>query len=114
MKKSWLRTDINSSISWSVKSQNLFYKEENYLVVSGYGGLVVSMLASGTQDRGFEPGQSRRIFRAKNAFLRRGSKAVCSMSQICGMLKNPAVYPGSRNLLTKFLGHFSFFTNRCL
>ena len=32
---------------------------------SGFGGLVVSMLASGTQDRGFDPGRSRRIFRAK-------------------------------------------------
>jgi hypothetical protein len=54
---------------------------------SGFGGLVVSMLASGTRDRGFEPGQSRRIFRAKKstAFLRRGSKAICPMSQICGM-----------------------------
>ena len=30
-----------------------------------FGGLVVSMLASGTQDRGFDPGRSRRIFRAK-------------------------------------------------
>ena len=28
-----------------------------------FGGLVVSMLASGTQDRGFDPGRSRRIFR---------------------------------------------------
>jgi hypothetical protein len=32
---------------------------------SGFGGLVVSMLASGTQDRGFEP--DRRIFRAKKS-----------------------------------------------
>jgi hypothetical protein len=31
----------------------------------GFGGLVVRMLASGTQHRGFDPGQSRRIFRAK-------------------------------------------------
>ena len=31
----------------------------------GYSGLVVSMLASGTQDGGFDPGRSRRIFRAK-------------------------------------------------
>jgi hypothetical protein len=31
----------------------------------GFGGLVVSMLASGTQDRGFEPGRNRWIFRAK-------------------------------------------------
>jgi hypothetical protein len=35
--------------------------------VSGFGGLVVSMLAYGTQDRGFAPGRSRRIFRAKNS-----------------------------------------------
>jgi hypothetical protein len=31
-----------------------------------FGGLVVSMLASGTQVRGLKPGRSRRIFRAKN------------------------------------------------
>ena len=36
-----------------------------YMKTSGFGGLVVSMLASGTQDRGFDPGRSRRIFRAK-------------------------------------------------
>jgi uncharacterized protein (DUF1786 family) len=30
----------------------------------GFGGLVVSMLASGTQDRGFAPDRSRRIFPA--------------------------------------------------
>jgi hypothetical protein len=44
--------------------------------VSGFGGLVVSMLAPGTQDRGFAP--SRIFFRRKNpqyAFLRKGSKA---------------------------------------
>jgi hypothetical protein len=33
--------------------------------VNGFGGLVVSMLASGTQDRGFKPGHIRRIFHAK-------------------------------------------------
>jgi hypothetical protein len=32
--------------------------------VSGFGGLAVSMLASGNQDRGFAPGRSRRIFPA--------------------------------------------------
>jgi hypothetical protein len=32
--------------------------------VSGFGGLVVSMLASGTQDRGFAPDRSGRIFPA--------------------------------------------------
>jgi hypothetical protein len=58
--------------------------------------LAVNMLAPCTQVRGFEPGRNRRIFRAKkipqHAFLRRGSKAVCPMSQICGMLKIPAIY----------------------
>ena len=34
------------------------------LLLRGFGGLVVSMLASGTQDRGFDPGRSRRIFRS--------------------------------------------------
>jgi hypothetical protein len=32
------------------------------LSMSGFGGLVVSMLASGTQDRGSKPGRSRWIF----------------------------------------------------
>jgi hypothetical protein len=34
---------------------------------SGFGGIVVSMLASGIQDRGFASGRSRRIFRAKKS-----------------------------------------------
>jgi hypothetical protein len=29
---------------------------------------------------------------AQHVFLRRGSIAVCPMSQICGMLKNPVIY----------------------
>jgi len=33
--------------------------------LSGFGGLVVSVLASDTQDRGFKPSRSCRIFRAK-------------------------------------------------
>jgi hypothetical protein len=32
------------------------------LIKDGFGGLVVSMLASGTQCRGFKPGPSRWIF----------------------------------------------------
>jgi hypothetical protein len=67
---------------------------------SGFGGLVVSMLASGTQDHGFAPGQSHQIFQGKknpqHALLWKGSKAVCPMLQICGMLKNPIIYRGSR------------------
>ena len=33
-------------------------------LLDGFGGLVVSMLASGTQVCGFKPGQSRWIFQA--------------------------------------------------
>jgi hypothetical protein len=51
---------------------------------SGFDGVVVSMLASGTQDRRFKPGQSHRIFSGvknpKHAFLRKGSKAVGPVS----------------------------------
>jgi hypothetical protein len=36
-------------------------------VLMGFGDLVVSMLASGTQDRGFAPDRSHRIFRAKKS-----------------------------------------------
>jgi hypothetical protein len=38
--------------------------------VSGFGGLVVSVLASNTQDREFKPGRSRRIFWAKKSSAR--------------------------------------------
>jgi hypothetical protein len=47
-------------------------------ITETFGGLVVSMLASGTQYRGFAPGQSRQIFVRKNpqhAFLRKGRKS---------------------------------------
>ena len=47
------------------------------------------VLAFSTQVRGFKPGRSRRIFKGRknphHAFLRRGSKAVGPMQQICGM-----------------------------
>jgi hypothetical protein len=33
----------------------------------GFGGLVVSVLASGSQERGFKPGRSRLIFQAKKS-----------------------------------------------
>jgi hypothetical protein len=71
------------------------------IILSGFGGLVVSMLAFGTQDSGFAPSRSRWIFRVKNPqhdFLQKGSKAVCPMSQICSMSKNTIIYRGSRKL----------------
>ena len=64
---------------------------------SGFGGLVVSMLASGTQDRGFDPGRSRRIFRAKKStacLACGGSKAVSHVADLRGMSKG---LRGSRN-----------------
>jgi hypothetical protein len=51
--------------------------------ISGFGRLLVSMLASGSN-----PAEAVGFFGQKNlqhAFLRRGSKAVCPMSQMCGM-----------------------------
>jgi hypothetical protein len=42
-----------------------------------------------------------RSFGRKNpqhAFLRKGSKAICPMSQTWGMSKNPIIYSGSRRL----------------
>ena len=61
---------------------------------------MVSMLASGTQDRGFDPGRSRRIFRAKknpqHAFL--GEEVKPSpMSQICAACQRTLGLRGSRN-----------------
>ena len=62
----------------------------------GFGALVVSMLASGTQVCGFKPGRSRWILsdvkNPQNAFLRRGSKRICPMSQLCGMSKILVIY----------------------
>jgi hypothetical protein len=81
--------------------------------MSGFGDLVVSVLTSGTQDRGLKPGRSRRIFQAKknpqHAFLRRGNEAVCPMLQICGMLKTPGNYVEfgfSGEICRPFLAHF--------
>ena len=70
----------------------------------GFGSLVVSMLASGTQVCGFKPGRSRWIFGRKNpqhAFLGTRSKRICPMSQLCAMSKNLVIYV-NYGLLAKF------------
>jgi hypothetical protein len=46
----------------------------------GFGGLVVSILAEAVGFFGHPKNP-------QYAFLRRGSKIICPMSQICGMLK---------------------------
>jgi hypothetical protein len=58
---------------------------------SGFGGLVVGMLASGTQVRRFKPSDFSGEKNPQHVFLRRGSKAVCPVSQLYGMLKNPTM-----------------------
>ena len=61
---------------------------------------MVSMLASGTQNRGFDPGRSRRIFQAKknpqHAFLGGGVKPS-PMSQISAACQRTLGLRGSRN-----------------
>ena len=89
-------------------SQVLLHVISTPVSISGFGGLVVSVLTSGTLDRGFKPG----FFGRKNpqhAFFRRESKAVCPMSQICGMLKTPGNYVEvefSGEIFRPFLAHF--------
>ena len=60
-----------------------------------------SVLAFGSQVRGFKPGRSRRNFKGEK-ILRRGRKAVCPMSQICELELR-----GSR-IVGIFLAHEEF------
>jgi hypothetical protein len=65
---------------------------------------------------GSNPAEAVEFFGRKNPqhpFLRRESKAVCPMSQLCGMLKNPAITWKSDCQATfdrPFLAHNSFFS----
>jgi hypothetical protein len=95
----WANETKEGNGTWKSEGVGRRYKTRNIFIylklcfifrpyLSCFGGLVVSMLVSGTQDRGFEPGQNRRFFGRKypqHAFLRRGNKAVYHMSQICGI-----------------------------
>jgi hypothetical protein len=81
-----------------------------YSVVSGqangFGGLVVSMLASisrvQTRPKPSDFGRKN----PQHAFLRKGIKAVCPMSSICGVLKIPG-FTCKLESQAKFVGHFS-------
>ena len=59
------------------------------MIEEGFGGLAVSMLASGTQVCGFKPGRNPLDFYGRknpqHAFIRRGSKRIFPTSQLCGM-----------------------------
>jgi hypothetical protein len=55
------------------------------IYIDGFGGLVVSMVP---KIAGSLPAEAVGFFGRKNpqhAFLQTGSKAICPMSQICGM-----------------------------
>jgi hypothetical protein len=69
--------------------------------VDGFGGLVVSMLASGSRVRGFKPDRFFSYKNPQHAFLRRGSQTICPMSQLWGMWKTPAS-AANYELLAKF------------
>jgi len=70
---------------WSVRLYNIF---PHYLINTGFGGLEVACWPLVPKFEGSNPAKAVGFLRAKNpqhAFLRRGSKAVRPMSQICGM-----------------------------
>ena len=74
-----------------------------------YKLILVSMLASGTQDRGFDPGRRGRIFRAKKSTACLpwgGSKALSHVADLRGMSKNPG-FTGKSKSQAKLTGHFS-------
>jgi glycerate kinase len=59
-------------------------------ITDGFGGLVVSILATGTR----VPVAVGFFGHPKNpqyAFLRKRNKIICPMSQLCGMSKIPSV-----------------------
>ena len=62
----------------------------------GFGGLVLSMLASGTQVCGFKPGRSRWIFSGVKIL-----SMPSSGGELCGMSKNLVIYV-NYGLLAKF------------
>jgi hypothetical protein len=50
-------------VSFKSDESNGYFTRRPIYIFSGFGGLGVSVLASGTQVRGFKPGRSRRIFK---------------------------------------------------
>ena len=73
---------------------------ERYSYISGFGGLVVSMLASGTQDRGFDPGRSR-AKKSTACLPWGGSKAVSHVADLRGMSKNPGFTWKSKSQISR-------------
>ena len=67
----------------------------------GFGGLVVSMLASGTQDRGFDPGSKPLDFSGEKTHsgpsFGGGGVKPSPMSQICAACQRTLGLRGSQN-----------------
>jgi hypothetical protein len=74
---------MNSGPRSSVGIATDYGLDGRWIESSGFGGLGVSMLASGTQDRGFAPDRSRWIFPAGKSHsmpsFGRESKIICPM-----------------------------------
>ena len=88
----YIHSDLHSwyAAAWRVYIYVLKCRMKKYLleltIWRGFGGLVISMLASGTRVRGFEPvGFFGCPNNLQHAFLQRGSERICPMSQLCGM-----------------------------
>jgi hypothetical protein len=62
----WRCTFLEDQLRQFLYVEPFIYSDSCNSETSGFGGLAVSMLASGTQDRGFAPGRSRWIFWVKN------------------------------------------------
>ena len=54
---------LTSLHNWPLQNKGMPLLRSSNQLLSGFGGLVVSILASGTRVRGFEPGRSCSIFR---------------------------------------------------
>jgi hypothetical protein len=78
--------------------------------MSGFGGLGVSTLASGTQVRGFKPDQSRRIFQGEKFLNFASFGGEINMSVHCRGLAALGVEVAiCRQNYRKFLAHSSPF-----
>ena len=76
----------------SLVSMNQQYEQQwkKATLLDGFGGLVVSILATGNRDRVFKPGRSRWIFRAS------GKSSVCLPSE--GKYNNMSHVPALRHV----------------
>jgi hypothetical protein len=88
-----------------VEVVNLLFVNQFPPEPDGFGGLVVSMLASCSRVRRFEPERSRWIFsdvkKSSACLPSEGSKIIRPMSQLRGMSKIPA-FAVNYELLAKF------------